>query len=573
MAAPEEAVTVDAVCQFFVQNGGRATNKELVSHFRNSAFDQQQKERSRELLKSIVNKVATIKTVESGERFLVLKAEYEPKPPSPATTDSSSSLLDDFLSALQSPVRSQISESQDSVAGVPALDVDFGGVPAFGVDERLEPAAESQDETQFAFSNDAPPVLPFSRTKPASSASPIPTPASTSSARAPLPSYEQLFVKSSPHASPSASISASSKPSNAVIVDDLFQNPVPPPRKTSRAASVASSKENNPPSDQPPKPPRLPLKEVNTAPALASPEDMSLGSESVATGSAADIADMTPSTPGSLAGDVDMADENSIVSVKERALKLNKIESESELHKQISPPRKKTGDRNSTIGEDDGHSTTSGSIELTKEQRAWLIVAATSDYHPMAKMLNTNPSLAKMKDFISGYTALHWASKSGQLEVVKLVAGCGVDVNSKSNGGYTALHLAAMQGHNEVMTVLEEAYGANPHLRDHGGKKAKAYLKNSTVQYLFNGQSSGHIQAAAQGFAQRKHSIMGIGGSTSLQMGMSSPSSMGISSPTKQMISSPISMPLHASPFSPLPSLAEAGGPNSLLKSTQITYV
>ena len=93
-----------------------------------------------------------------------------------------------------------------------------------------------------AFSNDAPPVLPFSRTKPASSASPIPTPASTSSARAPLPSYEQLFVKSSPHASPSASISASSKPSNAVIVDDLFQNPVPPPRKTSRAASVASSK-------------------------------------------------------------------------------------------------------------------------------------------------------------------------------------------------------------------------------------------------------------------------------------------------------------------------------------------
>ena len=29
-------------------------------------------------------------------------------------------------------------------------------------------------------------------------------------------------------------------------------------------------------------------------------------------------------------------------------------------------------------------------------------------------------------------TALHWAAKSGQLEVVKLVAGCGVDVNAKS---------------------------------------------------------------------------------------------------------------------------------------------
>ena len=51
---------------------------------------------------------------------------------------------------------------------------------------------------------------------------------------------------------------------------------------------------------------------------------------------------MTPSTPGSMTGDIDMAEENSIVSVKERALKLNKIQSESELHKQVSPPRKKT---------------------------------------------------------------------------------------------------------------------------------------------------------------------------------------------------------------------------------------
>ena len=52
--------------------------------------------------------------------------------------------------------------------------------------------------------------------------------------------------------------------------------------------------------------------------------------------------DATPTTPGSIAGDMEVAEENSIVSVKERALKLNKIQSESELQKQISPPRKKT---------------------------------------------------------------------------------------------------------------------------------------------------------------------------------------------------------------------------------------
>ena len=53
------------------------------------------------------------------------------------------------------------------------------------------------------------------------------------------------------------------------------------------------------------------------------------------------ILDITPTTPASFTGDMDVAEENSIVSVKERALKLNKIQSESELQKQVSP-RKKT---------------------------------------------------------------------------------------------------------------------------------------------------------------------------------------------------------------------------------------
>ena len=117
--------------------------------------------------------------------------------------------------------------------------------------------------------------------------------------------------------------------------------------------------------------------------------------------------------------------------------------------------------------------------------------------------------------------------------------------------------------------------GANPNIRDHGGKRAKQYLKNSTVQFLFNGQSSGHITAAAQGFAQRKHSFIG-GGGLGLHTGLSSPTG-SISSPTKQMISSPISMPFHAAglsaSFSPLAPVAEAGGPSSLAKTTQITYV
>ena len=40
------------------------------------------------------------------------------------------------------------------------------------------------------------------------------------------------------------------------------------------------------------------------------------------------------------------------------------------------------------------------------------------------------------KDFINGYTALHWAAKHGNIEIIKLLAGKHqADVNIKSYGG------------------------------------------------------------------------------------------------------------------------------------------
>ena len=57
-------------------------------------------------------------------------------------------------------------------------------------------------------------------------------------------------------------------------------------------------------------------------------------------------------------------------------------------------------------------------------------------------MLQEDPLLAKSKDFTNGYTALHWAAKRGNLDLVKLLVGnYEVDVNAKTHGGYTPLHL------------------------------------------------------------------------------------------------------------------------------------
>lgn len=41
----------------------------------------------------------------------------------------------------------------------------------------------------------------------------------------------------------------------------------------------------------------------------------------------------------------------------------------------------------------------------------------------MAKMLNENPKLVRHRDLASGYTALHWAAKHGNNDMVKLIAG------------------------------------------------------------------------------------------------------------------------------------------------------
>ena len=70
------------------------------------------------------------------------------------------------------------------------------------------------------------------------------------------------------------------------------------------------------------------------------------------------------------------------------------------------------------------------------------------------KMLRDDPRLSKAKDFTTGYTALHWAAKQGNLDLVKLLAGnYQVNVNVRSFGGYTPLHLG--KRFKEIMMFFE----------------------------------------------------------------------------------------------------------------------
>ena len=60
------------------------------------------------------------------------------------------------------------------------------------------------------------------------------------------------------------------------------------------------------------------------------------------------------------------------------------------------------------------------------------------------------------------------ASEQGNLEVVRLLVKCGIDVNARDYGNWTPLLGASHYGHLEVVQFLLE-HGADVHASDHGG--------------------------------------------------------------------------------------------------------
>ncbi|XP_025425367.1 ankyrin repeat domain-containing protein SOWAHB isoform X4 [Sipha flava] len=169
------------------------------------------------------------------------------------------------------------------------------------------------------------------------------------------------------------------------------------------------------------------------------------------------------------------------ISVKDRTQKFNRIASENALQlasQQPSPNKKK-------IDKNDKDEDTISMTSLDPKTKEWVIKSAQCDYQALAKMASENPRIAKFKDPITSYTALHWASKHGNMDLVKMLAGTyGANVNAKTNGGYTPCHIAMQFGHEEIYKILVESYGADPNVRDWSGRKPRQYQTNQDVTSL-----------------------------------------------------------------------------------------
>lgn len=124
----------------------------------------------------------------------------------------------------------------------------------------------------------------------------------------------------------------------------------------------------------------------------------------------------------------------------------------------------------------------SDTIPLDISEHQWMVTSASGRWALVYGLLLNDTQLAEKKDFISGFTALHWAAKSGNSEMLCKIIDMsrknskGVDINAKSYAGYTPLHVAAIHGQEYIIGILVNEYGANCHIRDNSGKKPHHYL-------------------------------------------------------------------------------------------------
>ncbi|KAM6400657.1 ankyrin repeat domain-containing protein SOWAHB [Pluvialis apricaria] len=125
-------------------------------------------------------------------------------------------------------------------------------------------------------------------------------------------------------------------------------------------------------------------------------------------------------------------------------------------------------------------------VPLGQREHAWLVAVSAGRWAQVRGLFLEEPELALQRDFMSGFTVLHWLAKHGdgpglqELAAAARQAGLALDVDARSGCGYTPLHLAAIHGHQLVIKVLVLQLGCQVQVRDSSGRRPWEYLGSST---------------------------------------------------------------------------------------------
>lgn len=155
--------------------------------------------------------------------------------------------------------------------------------------------------------------------------------------------------------------------------------------------------------------------------------------------------------------------------------------SSSRGHSSISSPTGSTHSLGTSV-HDGSFGNKHSSIPLDSREHNWFVKAALGSWTDIYALFREDPNLLSKRDFISGFTVVHWIAKHGDHRVLNTLwygvdkVGMTLDVNSKSLCGYTPLHLAAIHGHKKLIRLLVHKFKADVRIRDSSGKRPWQYL-------------------------------------------------------------------------------------------------
>ncbi|XP_067430613.1 ankyrin repeat domain-containing protein SOWAHB-like [Thunnus thynnus] len=130
-------------------------------------------------------------------------------------------------------------------------------------------------------------------------------------------------------------------------------------------------------------------------------------------------------------------------------------------------------------------------VPLEPKEHVWLVKGAEGIWPDIYSLFREDSSLLNRRDFISGFTVLHWIAKHGDHRVLNTLwygvqkAGLTFDINARSSGGYTPLHIAAIHGNKNIMRLLVKKFSADVKLRDTAGKRPWQYLSRTAPPDIF----------------------------------------------------------------------------------------
>ncbi|XP_043113178.1 ankyrin repeat domain-containing protein SOWAHC [Puntigrus tetrazona] len=231
---------------------------------------------------------------------------------------------------------------------------------------------------------------------------------------------------------------------------------------------------------------------------------------------------------------VDASEKGSLTpAMRKKYLKELFLSNKSGLSSILSSKHKSSGEEEAPYGD----TLNSGALwALDPMEHAWMLSVVDGNYDTMLEFLAEDPSLLSRKDFISGFTALHWLAKNGKDEtLIQLLGhaekvGLSVNVNLRGSGGLTPLHVAAMQNQYTVVKALVGAFSADVDVMDYSGKRAWQYLRDDaptemkellgawddehSVGYLNANNSASQAQPAEEHTQESRVEMDGSGGIT-----------------------------------------------------------